>query len=431
MKRKVLILSAFFACFYSMQVFSKDVDYSKYFSKQALRIDYVHYGDAKTEGIAFSGLVALPRWGGNPDHLITPFNYGNYRVVVETLETHKVLFTKGFSTLFWEYTTTKPAKDGIVRAIEESITIPMPLKPVRVKILKRHKDGKFYPLWSLKVEPSDYRIVRQQPDKNVMVIKAVHNGDPAHSLDIAVVGDGYCRDEVNKFKGDLQHLINVLLHTKPFSTYKEKLNIYGVLKVSEDCGVTEPRKQRYLRTAVGSNFDTFRSARYLTTTHDKALRAVLESVPYDAIYIMANSARYGGGGIYNLYAVFTSDNEWTDYLATHEFGHSFAALGDEYYTSSTAYLDFYEKGVEPWEPNITARPKHPKWASMIKPGTPLPTPDKPQYYNVVGAFEGAGYIAKGLYRPQHTCKMKDKGFLPYCRVCTDAIGRMIQYYVGH
>jgi hypothetical protein len=37
----------------------------------------------------------------------------------------------------------------------------------------------------------------------------------------------------------------------------------------------------------------------------------------------------------------------------HEFGHHFAALADEYYTSDVAYEPQAHR-VEPWEPNVTA-----------------------------------------------------------------------------
>jgi len=60
------------------------------------------------------------------------------------------------------------------------------------------------------------------------------------------------------------------------------------------------------------------------------LRDIAASVPYDAIYVMVNQPRYGGGGIYNLYCTFTADNPSSDYVFLHEFGHTFAGLADEY-----------------------------------------------------------------------------------------------------
>ena len=59
----------------------------------------------------------------------------------------------------------------------------------------------------------------------------------------------------------------------------------------------------------------------------------------------------------------------------HEFGHHLAALADEYYTSDVAYEPAADR-LEPWEPNVTALldPAELKWANLVAPGTPLPTP---------------------------------------------------------
>ncbi|MEE9448539.1 MAG: M64 family metallopeptidase, partial [Ignavibacteriaceae bacterium] len=212
-------------------------------------------------------------------------------------------------------------------------------------------------------------------------------------------------------------------------------------------------------------------------------------VPYDALYIMVNHSRYGGGGIYNLYCTFTTGNQYKDFLFIHEFGHSFTGLADEYYTSSTAYNDFYPRGVEPVEPNITAliNPQNLKWEKLLTPGIGIPTPwekadydsmdlrwqsgrremnnkiaelkrnkshfleiekaekeyaqkDKEhselvdsylkgsRYHGQVGVFEGAGYSSKGLYRPMLDCIMFSKGDKPFCTVCNGAIVKVINHY---
>ena len=111
------------------------------------------------------------------------------------------------------------------------------------------------------------------------------------------------------------------------------------------------------------------------------MRDVARAVPYDVLYIMVNHERYGGGGIYNLFCTFTSDNQWSEYVFLHEFGHSFAGLADEYYTSNVAYESFYSTSSEPGERNITALldPAALKWADLAGPG-PLPTPwDKDEF----------------------------------------------------
>jgi hypothetical protein len=161
--------------------------------------------------------------------------------------------------------------------------------------------------------------------------------------------------------------------------------------------------------------------------------------------------------------------EWQmDYVYVHEFGHSFGGLGDEYYGSTVAYTDFYAPGVEPWEPNITALlSKEPlKWKQFVEEGTPLPTPwekaqfdsleaeraklDRlaPDYYEKrepilkaqasilrrsayagkVGAFEGAGYASKGLYRPAIDCRMFTLSLVDFDPVCSAAIRRAIEFH---
>ena len=56
----------------------------------------------------------------------------------------------------------------------------------------------------------------------------------------------------------------------------------------------------------------------------------------------------------------------------------------------------------------------------------------PRMGDRVGAYEGAGYSSTGLYRPMLNCLMfrNTPGDRSYCRVCEDAIVRMIDYYCG-
>jgi hypothetical protein len=51
-----------------------------------------------------------------------------------------------------------------------------------------------------------------------------------------------------------------------------------------------------------------------------------------------------------------------------------------------------------------------------------------KYRGKVGAFEGAGYEAKGLYRPQTDCIMFTRNEVGFCRVCDRAINRVIDWY---
>ncbi len=117
--------------------------------------------------------------------------------------------------------------------------------------------------------------------------------------------------------------------------------------------------------------DTFDSERYIMTTDNKALRDIASYAPYEFIEILTNSKTYGGGGIYNLYATVAADSEWMPYVFVHEFGHEFAGLADEYYTSDVS-VGSPEKHIEPWEPNVTALldPSMLKWKDLVIAGTP-------------------------------------------------------------
>ena len=164
-------------------------------------------------------------------------------------------------------------------------------------------------------------------------------------------------------------------------------------------------------------------------------------------------------------------------------------LADEYYTSSTGYDEFYKPSLEPVEPNVTALldPENIKWKKLIVEDIEIPTPgtkknliilimrwqelrremndktaklkrenaskelieqaekeyvlkdkkrseevdeflENEKNYGKVGAFEGAGYMPKGMYRPMIDCIMFSKGDKPFCKVCESAIAKVINHY---
>jgi hypothetical protein len=53
--------------------------------------------------------------------------------------------------------------------------------------------------------------------------------------------------------------------------------------------------------------------------------------------------------------------------------------------------------------------------------------DQEKYRDKVGAFEGAGYVANGLYRPQIDCIMYTR-HLEFCKVCRRSIENVIDQY---
>ena len=300
------------------------------------------------------------------------------------------------------------------------------------------------------------------------------NGLASNKVDLVILGDGYTKAEMEKFRKDAKRLTNSLFNAEPFKSRSKDFNVRAVETPSETSGVTKPHHNIYKRTPLSVHYSSFDSERYALSYDNKTIRDVASAVPYDFMIILINEKTYGGGGIYGLYTTVSADNKFAEYIMIHELGHHIAALADEYYTSAVAY-EVPKITVEPWETNITAMfdKKNLKWKDLVEATTPLPTPwnkgvfdkfgytiqktrdsiraallpepvmealfdkqlkmedvffAKEKYKDKVGAFEGAGYIAKGLYRPQLDCIMYTRHKV-YCKVCQKSLGMVMDEYI--
>lgn len=391
-------------------------------------MDYIHSGTATTDAYALDELIEEPYYAGSRTTLVSPFDYGNYRVTVEDEKSGTLIWRQGYSTLFSEWQTTPEAK-LVTRAFPENVVFPFPKKPAVVSIWNRTKAQQWEKKFTYRVDPSSYFIKNER--RHSFPYFTINNaGDPATSLDIVFVPEGYTAHEMEKFRKDCERLTGYLFKNRPFDKYKDRINVYGVEAPSAEGGADIPGKDVWKRTILNSSFYTFDIERYLTTADMKSVRDVAANAPYDHICVVANSEVYGGGGIYNFYALFTSDNNFADYVFVHEFGHSFGGLGDEYFDSSVAYENFYDLDYEPWEPNLTTLVNFDtKWKGMVPIGTPIPTPEDQKDIVKLGAYEGGGYITKGIFRPSHDCTMKSISYNNFCPVCSDALSKMIESYL--
>lgn len=484
-------LSAVILLFFAFAtIYGQEVNFNDYFTDNTMRIDYYHIGDAKTEMVTLDNVYKYGTWAGSLVHLLDNFNNGAYYYKIYDAATSKLIYSKGFDSYFKEYQTSGEAADGIKRTYHESAIIPFPKNKIRFVLEKRNSRNLLDEVFSQEIDPADLYIIKDQPKDSALKIYKPHfSGDPHKKVDVVIIGDGYTAKEQKKFEKDLKRFTGVFLNHEPYKSSQDKFNIYGLFKPSQDSQISEPGADIYKRTTLSTRFYSLGSERYILTEDNKTLRDLAANVPYDAIYIMVNSPRYGGGGIYNFYCTFVSDNQFSDYIFLHEFGHSFGGLADEYYTSDVAYNDFYPKDLEPVEPNITRllNKENLKWKNLASPGIEIPTPwekedyDKMDYawqkerremnsniaklkregasrkivdaaqneYNEkdkahsdeidkylskskfvgkVGAFEGAGYSAKGMYRPMLDCIMFSKGAKPFCAVCEDHLKKVIGHF---
>jgi hypothetical protein len=374
------------------------------------------------------GMKEEPFWGGSRTNLIDPFNYGEFRYEIYDEAGDILIYSRGFCTLYQEWQTTDEAK-VINRSFYEVATMPFPRNNIRFVLRMRKRDGSFYTMYETIIDPTDYFIRKENP-VNAKVSKIRDGGDPNVCVDLAFIAEGYTADEMVKFREDVITMADILSSEPPFNEYQGKFNIWAIEAVSQDSGTDIPGEGVYVNTALNSSFYTFDLDRYVTTQDIKAVNDYAALAPHDNIVVLINSDRYGGGGVYNYYSGTTTGHQLSPKVFVHEFGHGFAGLADEYYTSSVAYDTFYPLNVEPWEPNITTMVDFDsKWKKMIGKDIPLPTPAEIKYDNVVGLFEGGGYSAKGIFRPEMECRMKSNGPDGFCAVCREAIKNMIEFYL--
>jgi hypothetical protein len=402
-------------------------NFSKYFQKKSLRFDFLLGGNSKEVRVYPQQMKQEPHWAGSLKNLTDIFNYGTYRFQVYDAETEKLLYSRGFSTLFQEWQTTAEAKIAD-RTFYQAVIFPFPKNKVHLSIEARQWEGNFKSIFETEIDPADYFILKEVPYPYESV-SIENNGKPEEKVDLLILAEGYTTGEMDKFVEDAKRVSGYLFEEEPFKSNKEKFNVTALLTPSVDSGTDIPGENIYRNTIFNSTFYTFDLDRYLTTSDMKTIYDAAAGVPYDHIYVLVNSERYGGGGFYNFLTVCTADNQLTKEVFVHEFGHGFAGLGDEYYNSSVAYENYYNLEIEPWEPNLTTLVDfEKKWKSMIEPSTPVPTPREAKYSDVVGVFEGGGYMDKGIYSPVMDCRMKSNVAKSFCPVCSLAIQRVIDFH---
>ena len=421
--KKILFLNAFL-----LLTTVAIAQYDRFFEETTLRVDYIHAGTDKTEFYALENLIKEPYWGGSKTNLIDTLRYGDYFFEVYDSESQQLIYSRGYCNLFGEWQTTEEA-ERVQRSFDESIVLPFPKHPVDVRFYSRnHDDGNFDLKFQIAVDPKDYFI---KPAKKLpFAVFNVYGDNPSEqAVDIVILPDGYTNAELGNFITDCQSFAKSLFAYEPFKSHQDRFNIRAVLAYSDESGVAIPADSIWPQTALSSSFYTFDSERYCMSYDHTTIRDLAGQTPYDQIYILTNTEKYGGGGIYNFYSISAAGNTSSPKIIVHEFGHAFAGLGDEYFDSSTAYDGFYNLAIEPWEPNLTTLVDFDKkWKHLIGKKTPIPTSVTEKTIHQTGVFEGGGYCAKGMYRPAFDCLMHTfKGDF-FCETCSAAIIQMIHFY---
>lgn len=424
--KRTLLLSALFLCCIGI----KAQQFDKYFEDNTLRLDYTFSGDSAHQEIFLDELNKTPGWAGRRRRLNQLPLLGNGQIYVRDVKTDSTIYATSFSTLFQEWQTTEEAA-RTRKSFENVFQVPFPKQPVRVTVQLRDVHHKVLSSFTHVVDPKDILIRRQRFDEALVTPHKYiwKGGDSKDCIDIAIMAEGYTTAEMPVFYKDAQVAVEQILLHEPFKTYKNRLNFVAVASSSAESGVSQPKQGVWVSTAMNAHFDTFYSDRYLTTLHLKDVNNLLSGIPYEHIIILANTDKYGGGGIYNSYTLTAAHDKLFKPVVVHEFGHSFGGLADEYFYDDQ-YTTMYPSDTEPWEQNITTlHDFSSKWKDMLPKGTRIPgKADGKDIYTKIGVYEGGGYQSKGVYRAFQECRMKINEAPAFCPVCQRALTRLIKFY---
>lgn len=457
------------------------VDYDAHFTDRTMRVDYYQTGGLGQQIVSLDRVVSDGPWPGSRTQLIDGTGLGVYRFEVRDAATNALLFSRGFASTFGEWLTTAEA-GRVHRTFHESLRFPWPRRPVTVLLQRRGepqgtRTGEFETVWTTTVDPESRFVNRADLEPAGRVITFQEHGAPATKVDLLLVAEGYTEDQQPKFEADARRLLEALFREEPFRSRRTDFNVRGLFIPAAEPGGHRTRAGVHRRSPTQTEYNIFDSERYILTQDNRTLRDIASAAPYEFIEVLVNDAQYGGGGIFNDHSTVAVDSEFAEYVFVHEFGHHFAGLADEYYTSDVAYQTGAPVKPEPWERNATALhdPATLKWRHHVTAGTPLPTPwdkqeyerhgaeirarrqalvaqnapqaefdrlfaeqqawetafmQRQRYAGRVGAFEGASYEAEGLYRPEIDCIMFSRNPVGFCDVCREAISEIIDLYTS-
>ncbi len=403
--------------------------FNSYFINKTLRLDYQFAGNDKEIFISLDNLSTLPQWAGRRVNLNNTPLEGNGQVIVRDMEGKNTIYKTAFSSLFQEWLTIEEARQT-TKSFENTFLIPFPKQAIEVEVMLFNTSRDTVARLIHTISPDDILIATKGINDVTKHRYLLHSGEPSEVIDIAIIGEGYTAQEEDLFYADAEKALESIFYYEPFASMKESFNVVAIFPEAKESGVSVPRNGVWKDSPMGSHFDTFYSERYLTTSRVKAVHDIAAGIPYEHIVILANTDVYGGGGIYNAYTLTTAHHSQFKPVVAHEFGHSFGGLGDEYFYDNDSFENMYPLDIEPWEQNITTLvyPEE-KWADMLPPNIPIPTPTADEAKYPVGIYEGGGYVSKGVYRPAFDCRMRTNAAEAFCPVCQRALQRVIEHHI--
>lgn len=417
---KRIILAAVVSILLSVMPSYAEPTFTANFQDATLRLDLMVSGNATESHVYASSEKQFAGWAGRRTKLTEVPAVGAGQVYLLDRASGELLYRHDFNTLFQEWQSMPEAKT-VSRSFESVALVPMPKRPVTVRVLlfdnrRQEKARLEYP-----VDPNDVQIIHLA-DKPQFPLVTLHKpANPDRCCHIVYVPEGFTEAELTLFAKRAKEATEAFFKLEPYKSERAKLSFTALMVPSEQSGTTIPQQGIFRKTPLQSSFNTFGMDRYLTTLHLFALHDLLAGTPCEHIIVLVNSTKYGGGGILNFYNLTTTEHNQFLPVCIHEFGHSFAGLADEY-AYANEELEEHPLDLEPDDVNITIcnDPKQCKWRDLI--GTPSVNGGE------VGLYEGAGYRTRGMYRPSKDCRMRINECAGFCPVCQRQIKNVIDFY---
>ena len=232
-------------------------NFDDYFVNKTIRADYIFSGNSEAQAICLDELSSLPQWAGRRHHLSELPLAGNGEIEMKDKASGKIIYRTSFSSLFQEWICEAEAKK-ITRGFENTFLIPFPKNTATVTIRLKDVYHKETASLTHEIDPKDILIHQRGDEASITPHRyLLKSGSEENCIDIAILAEGYTKEETELFYKDAQTACEALFSHEPFKKLKSRFNVVAVFSESKDSGVSIPRQNEWKKTAVSSHFDTF------------------------------------------------------------------------------------------------------------------------------------------------------------------------------
>lgn len=187
-----------------------------------------------------------------------------------------------------------------------------------------------------------------------------YTGNPEDRIDIVFMGDGYVLSDTTRYWNHVEWNIDFITSRAPYDYYWGRHNVYVITAISNERGIDHPHEGLYLDTY----FDVYWNGSIMTSGSNTMFGCAFEHVPQaDQLVLFANDGTDAGSASWGDELGELVVSGYYPSTFTHEYGHSFGHLWDEYFGSGTCSAE--------GAPNCDTNSVTPKWQHWIDAGAPV------------------------------------------------------------